>query len=196
MQNPAPAIMKFLPLSPVPGPRRLVPAAAAGQSRDVVVIGAGLAGLTAALHLLGAGHRVTVVDSADHVGGRCATEDVAVPGAGVTVRADTGATVWTMPQLVESALAAVGKRIADVDPDFQVRKLSPAYHATFHDGRSATFDSVECAAAQLAPECGHCGCRILGHGIETDEGIFCCAHCARKDTNADVNDRYPVPAGG
>ncbi|MDT5210219.1 MAG: hypothetical protein QOF67_2634 [Mycobacterium sp.] len=24
----------------------------------------------------------------------------------------------------------------------------------------------------------------------------CCAHCARKDTNADVNDRYPVPAGG
>lgn len=136
MQNPAPAIMKFLPLSPVPGPRRLVPAAAGGQARDVVVIGAGLAGLTAALHLLGAGHRVTVVDSADHVGGRCATEDVAVPGAGVTVRADTGATVWTMPQLVESALAAVGKRIADVDPDFQVRKLSPAYHATFHDGRS------------------------------------------------------------
>lgn len=37
MQNPAPAIMKFLPLSPVPGPRRLVPAAAAGQARDVVV---------------------------------------------------------------------------------------------------------------------------------------------------------------
>jgi hypothetical protein len=30
----------------------------------------------------------------------------------------------------------------------------------------------------------------------TPEAIFCCAHCARKDTNADVNDRYPVPAGG
>ena len=27
------------------------------------------------------------------------------------------------------------------------------------------------------------------------EAIFCCAHCARKDSNADVNDRYPVPAG-
>jgi hypothetical protein len=70
-----------------------------------------------------------------------------------------------------------------------------AFTVTWNDGRTATFDSVECAAAQLAPECGHCGCRILGHGIETDEGIFCCAHCARKDTNADVNDRYPVPAG-
>jgi hypothetical protein len=71
-----------------------------------------------------------------------------------------------------------------------------AFTVTWPDGQSATFDSVECAAAQLAPECAHCGCRILGHGIETDDVIFCCAHCARKDTNADVNDRYPVPAGG
>ena len=71
-----------------------------------------------------------------------------------------------------------------------------SFTVTFHDGRTATFDSVECAAVQLAPDCQHCGCRILGHGIETDDGIFCCAHCARKDTNADVNDRYPVPAGG
>ena len=125
--------MKFLPLRrcrghrPCPRPHRR-PGTSSSSGR------AGQADGRA--HLLGAGHRVTVVDSADHVGGRCATEDVAVPGAGVTVRADTGATVWTMPQLVESALAAVGKRIADVDPDFQVRKLSPAYHATFHDGRS------------------------------------------------------------
>jgi hypothetical protein len=71
-----------------------------------------------------------------------------------------------------------------------------AFTVTWADGRTATFDSVECAAVQLAPECAHCGCRILGHGIETPEAIFCCAHCARKDSNADVNDRYPVPAGG
>ncbi len=71
-----------------------------------------------------------------------------------------------------------------------------SFSVTFSDGRTANFDSVECAAAQLAPECGHCKCRILGHGIETPDGIFCCANCARSDTNADVNDRYPVPAGG
>ncbi len=62
--------------------------------------------------------------------------------------------------------------------------------------RQGTFDSFECAAHAMAPTCAHCGCRILGHGIETEEAIFCCAHCARKDTNADVNDRYPVPASG
>jgi hypothetical protein len=69
------------------------------------------------------------------------------------------------------------------------------FNVTWPDGHTATFDCIECAAAQLAPECAHCGCRILGHGIETPEGIFCCAHCAREDSNADVNDRYPVPSG-
>ncbi len=151
MQNPAPAFMKFLPLSPMPGPRRRVPAGDGGRERDIVVIGAGLAGLTAALHLTGAGHRVTVVDSADHVGGRCATEEVRVPGADVTVRTDTGATVWTMPQLVESALSAVGKRISDVDPQFRVERLAPAYHAMFHDGRALdVYGDASRMAAEIA----------------------------------------------
>lgn len=71
-----------------------------------------------------------------------------------------------------------------------------AFTVTGPDGHTATFDCIECAAAALAPECAHCGCRILGHGVETEEAMFCCAHCARKAGNADVNDRYPAPAGG
>ena len=70
-----------------------------------------------------------------------------------------------------------------------------AFTVQWHSG-SATFDSVECAAAKLAPECAHCGCRILGHGVETEDGIYCCAHCARKESGGDVNDRFPTPAGG
>ena len=31
---------------------------------------------------------------------------------------------------------------------------------------SYTFDSFECAMQALAPTCNHCGCRILGHGVE------------------------------
>jgi hypothetical protein len=43
------------------------------------------------------------------------------------------------------------------------------------------FDSFECAIHQLAPVCAHCGCRIVGHGIESPDGqFFCCAHCARE----------------
>ena len=64
-------------------------------------------------------------------------------------------------------------------------------------GEKHVFDSFECAIHALAPRCAHCGCIIIGHGMEVGDGEFyCCAHCARKDTNADVNDRYPVPAGG
>ncbi|MFF0547136.1 hypothetical protein ACWEVD_30020 [Nocardia thailandica] len=41
------------------------------------------------------------------------------------------------------------------------------------------FDSIECAATTLAPTCAHCRCRILGHGLESDGAMYCCAHCAR-----------------
>lgn len=41
-----------------------------------------------------------------------------------------------------------------------------------------TFDSFECAIQAMAPTCGHCLCRIIGHGVEVGEHMFCCAHCA------------------
>lgn len=99
-----------------------------------VVIGAGLSGLTAALHLLGRGHEVTVVESSDHVGGRCATENVSIPGVG-EVRCDTGATVLTMPSLIEDAIAATGQSIAEVDPEWEMVRLDPSYLALFTQDR-------------------------------------------------------------
>ena len=47
-------------------------------------------------------------------------------------------------------------------------------------GTSHTFDSFECAIQALAPTCPSCGTHIVGHGVEKDDTIFCCAHCARK----------------
>ena len=46
-------------------------------------------------------------------------------------------------------------------------------------GKRHVFDSFECAIHKLAPECDHCGCRIIGHGIEANDKFFCCASCAR-----------------
>jgi phytoene dehydrogenase-like protein len=46
------------------------------QDHDVIVVGAGLAGLACAGTLVGAGCRVLVVEAADRVGGRVATDDV------------------------------------------------------------------------------------------------------------------------
>lgn len=47
------------------------------------------------------------------------------------------------------------------------------------DGRALTFDSIECAASMVAPLCERCGTLILGHGVQVDADIFCCANCAR-----------------
>jgi hypothetical protein len=45
-------------------------------------------------------------------------------------------------------------------------------------GRTHTFDSFECAIHKLAPACAHCGCKIIGHGVEANGTFYCCAHCA------------------
>ena len=57
------------------------------------------------------------------------------------------------------------------------------------DGESHTFDSFECAIHALAPACDHCDCRIIGHGVEADGKMFCCAHCAQKSGVEGVADR-------
>jgi len=45
-------------------------------------------------------------------------------------------------------------------------------------GASHTFDSFECAIQALAPSCAHCGCRVIGHGVEEKGRTYCCTHCA------------------
>jgi hypothetical protein len=52
-----------------------------------------------------------------------------------------------------------------------------------------TFDSFECAITALAPKCGHCGCRIIGHGVEAGGSMYCCAHCARHSGETRMRDR-------
>lgn len=56
-------------------------------------------------------------------------------------------------------------------------------------GKQMTFDALECAIQALAPRCGHCECMIIGHGVETDDAIFCCAHCARQAGEGGLKDR-------
>lgn len=58
------------------------------------------------------------------------------------------------------------------------------YYASFEvitAGRTHVFDSFECAIHRLAPLCEHCGCKIVGHGVEADGTYYCCAHCANAE---------------
>ncbi|WP_298209940.1 phytoene desaturase family protein [Ferrimicrobium sp.] len=117
------------------------------MSSSVVVVGAGFAGLTAAIELAQRGVHVTVVDRLPYPGGRSGRYD----REGFQI--DTGPTVFTMPELFRDIFRRAGR-----DPDEYVtfRKLEPGYHASFADrtsvdggGRLATFSDRDQMYAEI-----------------------------------------------
>ena len=96
-----------------------------GPTDHVVIVGAGLGGLSAALRLAGAGRKVTVIEREGVPGGR----------NGLLVKDgyafDTGPTVLTMPDLIADALACVGEELKDW---LDLIPLQPLYRAFYHDG--------------------------------------------------------------
>ena len=57
------------------------------------------------------------------------------------------------------------------------------------EGAEHVFDSFECAIHAIAPRCEHCGCTIIGHGLEAEGRFFCCANCARHAGVEQLADR-------
>ena len=95
------------------------------RADHVVVAGAGLAGLAAALHLAGRGREVTVIERETTPGGRAGRLNLG------GYRIDTGPTVLTMPDVLAETLAAVGEELTG---RLDLVRLDPAYRAAFADG--------------------------------------------------------------
>ncbi len=91
----------------------------------VVVVGAGLGGLSAAAHLVGAGHDVTIVERDAIPGGRAGM----ITEGGF--RLDNGPTVLTMPNLLETAFNAAGAEMKDY---VTINPVDPMYRAVYSDG--------------------------------------------------------------
>ncbi len=124
--------------------------AVSGPTDSVVIVGAGLGALSAALRLAGAGRQVTVLERAEVPGGRAGRLDVAGPTG--TYRFDTGPTVLTMPDLIADAFDAVGERMEDW---LTLRPLDPLYRAFFPDGtRLDVRADPEAMAAEIATTIG------------------------------------------
>ena len=102
-----------------------MPAKVKGPTDNVVIVGAGLAGLSAALRLAGAGRKVTVVERESVPGGR----NGLLNKSGYAF--DTGPSVLTMPDLIADALACVGEDIKDW---LDLIPLKPLYRAFYDDG--------------------------------------------------------------
>ncbi len=64
-----------------------------------------------------------------------------------------------------------------------------AFQVTMSVGKARTSDGFGCAIHALAPVCEHCGCKVMGHGVEADGHFYCCAHCASMAGAKGVADR-------
>jgi hypothetical protein len=53
------------------------------------------------------------------------------------------------------------------------------------EGGILCFDTFECAIHRLAPACGHCGCKILGHAVAVEGVRFCCVSCVQRAQGID-----------
>ncbi|MEU5365898.1 phytoene desaturase family protein [Streptomyces sp. NPDC005925] len=132
-----------------------------GPTDHVVVVGAGLSGLACALHLLGAGRRVTVVERDAGPGGRAGR--VRLGG----YEMDTGPTVLTMPHLADEAFAAVGDSL---HRRVELVALHPAYRACFADGTSLDVhtggEAMEAEVRRFAGPAQAAGYRDLRQWLE------------------------------
>jgi phytoene desaturase len=122
------------------------PRTTTGRSDHVVVVGAGLAGLSAAMRLAGAGRQVTVLERDSEPGGR----------AGVLRRDgytfDTGPTVLTMPELIADAFDCLDEKMEDW---LELSPVDPLYRAFFADGSQLDVHAdPEAMATEIAAVCG------------------------------------------
>jgi phytoene desaturase len=102
------------------------------NTKLVIVIGAGIGGLTAAIHLAKSGFRVIVVDKNDHAGGRC--DFIEHEGH----HFDTGPTLLVMPLLYESEFTALGTPMGEI---LDLQRLDPTYYLVFDDGSQLALTS-------------------------------------------------------
>jgi phytoene desaturase len=117
-----------------------------GRTDSVVVVGAGLGGLSAALRLAGAGRQVTLLERESGPGGRAGMLELD------GYRFDTGPTVLTMPDLIADAFDCVGEQMEDW---LDLQPVDPLYRAFYPDGSSLDVHAdIDATAAEIERVCG------------------------------------------
>ena len=102
------------------------------KAKSVIVMGAGIGGITAATHLAKAGLHVTVLEKNARPGGRC--DRISRDGH----HFDTGPTLMVMPLLYEAEFAALGTPIHEL---LDLQRVDPTYHLAFDDGSQLALTS-------------------------------------------------------
>jgi len=135
-----------------------------GRTDRIVVVGAGLAGLAAALRLRGAGREVTLVERGPEPGGRAGRVD----RAGYAL--DTGPSVFTAPEVLADTLAAVGEKL---DERLTLLPLETSYRAQFADGSQLDVRAdPDAFAAEVEALCGPADAAALRRYLTDLAGLY------------------------
>jgi phytoene desaturase len=129
------------------------------KTKKVIIIGAGMAGMTAATHLAKHSIQVTILDKNSHAGGRC--DRISRDGH----HFDTGPTLMVMPLLYEAEFAALGASMHEL---LDLQRVDPTYHLVFDDGSSlaltSDFDCLRQQLESIEPGSFHAFRRYLDEG--------------------------------
>jgi len=111
------------------------------KKQSVIIIGAGLGGIAAAIHLAKQGMQVTVLEKNQQAGGRCGRY------SREGHQFDTGPTLLVMPLVLETEFAALGGSMREM---LEPQRVDPTYHLILDDGGQLALTSdMESMYAQL-----------------------------------------------
>src|SRR6266508_2623277 len=102
------------------------------KPKSVIVIGAGIGGITAATHLARGGLHVIVLEKNSRPGGRC--DRFSCEGH----HFDAGPTLFVMPLLYEAEFRALG---TSMNERLDLQRVDPTYHLVFDDGSRLSLTS-------------------------------------------------------
>ena len=138
----------------------------------VIVIGAGIGGMSAAARLAKAGHEVTIFESSNRTGGKCRTKWIG------DYAFDTGPSLLTLPAVYRDLFLKTGKRIEHV---LEIEPVDPAFEYNFADKTKLTFpnlslkgicDSIESVFGKAAGDEWHNLMQRAEHMWDVSRGPF------------------------
>jgi phytoene desaturase len=103
------------------------------EPKKIIVIGAGIGGMTTAARLARAGHNVSIYEASDRVGGKCRTEWIG------RYAFDTGPSLLTIPAVYRDFFQRTGQQMGQV---LELEAVDPSFDYRFHDGKSVQFTNL------------------------------------------------------
>ena len=103
------------------------------EPKKIIVIGAGIGGMTTAARLARAGHHVSIYEASDRVGGKCRTEWIG------RYAFDTGPSLLTIPAVYRDFFQRTGAQMGMV---LKLEAVDPSFDYRFHDGKSVQFTNL------------------------------------------------------